>query len=37
MRGAVRDGTVSALPKLGDWVTLGLDPADTVLIDGTGV
>jgi len=35
LRGAVRDGTVSGLPKVGDPVTLGLDPADTVVIDGT--
>ena len=34
LRGAVRDGTVTGLPKVGDPVTLGLDPADTVIIDG---
>jgi putative spermidine/putrescine transport system ATP-binding protein len=32
LRGAVRDGTVSRLPKIGDFVTLALDPADTVII-----
>ncbi|MFZ1727531.1 MAG: ABC transporter ATP-binding protein [Albidovulum sp.] len=37
LRGAVRDGTVTGLPKVGDPVTLGLDPADTVIIDGAGV
>ena len=34
LRGAIRGGTVSNLPKVGDPVTLALDPADTVLIDG---
>ncbi|WP_300550654.1 ABC transporter ATP-binding protein [Roseovarius sp.] len=34
LRGAIRGGTVSSLPKVGDPVTLALDPADTVLIDG---
>jgi putative spermidine/putrescine transport system ATP-binding protein len=34
MRGAIRGGTVAALPKTGDPVTLALDAADTVLIDG---
>jgi len=33
-RGAIRDGTVSGLPQIGDEVVLGLDPGDTVLIDG---
>lgn len=34
LRGAIRDGTVSGLPAVGDPVTLSLDAADTVLIDG---
>jgi len=34
MRGAVRGGTVAALPEVGDRVTLGLAPEDTVIIDG---
>ena len=34
MRGAVRQGTVASLPRVGESVTLGLDVADTVLIDG---
>jgi len=33
-RGAIRDGTVSGLPRTGDTVVLGLDPGDTILIDG---
>ncbi len=37
LRGAIRGGTVSNLPKAGDPVTLALDPADTVLIDGAEV
>ncbi|MCB1342536.1 MAG: ABC transporter ATP-binding protein [Pseudooceanicola sp.] len=37
MRGAIRGGTVSGLPATGDRITLGLDPADTVLIDGEEV
>lgn len=36
-RGAIRDGTVSGLPKVGDEIVLGLDPGDTVLIDGADV
>lgn len=34
LRGATRGGTVSSLPVVGDAVTLALDPADTILIDG---
>ncbi len=34
LRGPIRGGTVSALPSAGDRVTLGLAPADTVIIDG---
>ena len=34
MRGAVRGGTVDALPAVGESVTLGLAPEDTVIIDG---
>ena len=37
LRGAIRGGTVSNLPKAGDPVSLALDPADTVLIDGAEV
>ena len=37
MRGAVRGGTVDALPSVGDSVTLGLAPEDTVIIDGQDV
>lgn len=37
MRGAIREGTVSALPAIGERVRLSLDPADTVLIDGEEV
>ena len=33
-RGTVRSGTLTGLPSIGDQVTLGLAPADTVLIDG---
>lgn len=36
IRGAIRSGVVSDLPSVGDPVTLALDPADTVLIDGAG-
>jgi putative spermidine/putrescine transport system ATP-binding protein len=32
VRGAVRDGTVSGLPSVGDPVVLGLDAGDTVII-----
>ncbi|QGX97086.1 ABC transporter ATP-binding protein [Roseovarius faecimaris] len=34
LRGAVRSGTVQALPAVGDEVTLGLAASDTVVIDG---
>ena len=34
LRGTVRSGVVSQLPSVGDPVTLALDMADTVLIDG---
>ncbi|SHL74258.1 putative spermidine/putrescine transport system ATP-binding protein [Roseovarius marisflavi] len=34
LRGTIRGGTVANLPKAGDPVTLALDAADTVLIDG---
>ena len=34
MRGTIRGGTVANLPRTGDPVTLALDAADTVLIDG---
>lgn len=34
LRGAVRSGTVQALPAVGDAVTLGLAASDTVVIDG---
>jgi putative spermidine/putrescine transport system ATP-binding protein len=37
LRGAIRQGTVAALPKIGDHVTLALEPGDTVLIDGRDV
>jgi putative spermidine/putrescine transport system ATP-binding protein len=37
LRGAIRQGTVAALPKIGDQVTLALEPGDTVLIDGGDV
>ena len=37
LRGAIRQGTVAALPKIGDHVTLALEPGDTVLIDGGDV
>lgn len=37
LRGAIREGTVSGLPKAGDAVLLGLEPGDTVLIDGRDV
>ena len=37
LRGAIRQGTVAALPKIGDHVTLALEPSDTVLIDGGDV
>lgn len=37
LRGTVRSGVVSNLPVAGDPVTLALDRADTVLIDGGGV
>jgi putative spermidine/putrescine transport system ATP-binding protein len=32
VRGAIRQGTVTGLPAVGDPVMLGLDPGDTVLI-----
>lgn len=32
MRGAVRDGTVSSLPVIGDQVVLALDAGDTIII-----
>lgn len=32
VRGAIRQGTVTSLPGVGDPVMLGLDPGDTVLI-----
>ncbi|MGB7322291.1 MAG: ABC transporter ATP-binding protein [Albidovulum sp.] len=34
LRGAIREGTISSLPKVGEPVSLSLDAADTVLIDG---
>ncbi|WP_139837859.1 ABC transporter ATP-binding protein [Roseovarius litorisediminis] len=34
LRGSIRGGTVTGLPAVGDPVTLALDPADTILIDG---
>ncbi|MFT7594579.1 MAG: putative spermidine/putrescine transport system ATP-binding protein [Paracoccaceae bacterium] len=34
VRGAVRQATVSRLPAVGDSITLGLAPEDTVIIDG---
>lgn len=37
VRGAIRDGTVSGLPQVGDTIVLGLDPGDTVLIHGADV
>lgn len=37
VRGAIRDGTVSGLPQVGDEIVLGLDPGDTILIDGADV
>ena len=37
LRGVIRQGTVAALPKIGDHVTLALEPGDTVLIDGRDV
>ena len=37
VRGGVRGGTLSALPAVGDKVTLTLAPEDTVLIDGSEV
>ena len=37
LRGAVRDGTVSGLPRIGDAIVLGLAPCDTILIDGADV
>ena len=37
LRGAIRQGTVAALPKIGDHVTLALEPCDTVLVDGRDV
>lgn len=33
VRGAVRGGTVAGLPEIGDRVVLGLEAADTVVID----
>lgn len=36
LRGAVRDGTVAALPKIGEAVVLALDPGDTVIIADDG-
>lgn len=36
-RGAMRGANVTALPRVGDLLTLSLAPADTVLIDGTEV
>lgn len=37
LRGPVRQGTVDTLPVVGDRVTLGLAPEDTVIIDGRDV
>ena len=37
LRGPVRQGTVATLPAVGDRVTLGLAPEDTVIIDGREV
>ncbi|MFT4961292.1 MAG: putative spermidine/putrescine transport system ATP-binding protein [Paracoccaceae bacterium] len=37
VRGTVRQGTVSALPSVGDTIRLGLAPEDTVIIDGREV
>jgi putative spermidine/putrescine transport system ATP-binding protein len=35
VRGAIRGGTVSGLPTSGEPVTLALDAADTIMIDGS--